>query len=384
MIILLIHSKEFSFETREPAIKSPEEPKLSSFKGENVLVVFTSVEAGDDEKVLERAVKEVNDVKEKVKAESVVIYPYAHLSDNLAKPSDAVRILDQFTQRLSDLGIEVVRAPFGWYKSFTISCYGHPLSELSRRIRNEKEYEKSDELKVCEKFGFPDSVFAVVMRRSALDWLKRLIPHKVELEGEGEVKDGVIRIIYSQPKGRRLPCINEDPMITVRTKSLPDGLPREVKDSKNTIEIIEKKGDAYDVHINPLIYYYLLEASKSSPPTLPLWLSPVQVRLIPVKEESVQMAIEIAELLRSKGYRADVDDLGEGLGKKIARAGMEWVPFVIIIGEREFRTGVLTIKIREKNEQRQVTLNELLEVLKGSESSTSTLLPLRVSERLNQ
>ena len=381
MIILLIHSKEFSFETKEPAIKNPEEPKVPSFAGQNVLTVFTTVEVGDDEGVVERAVRDIAEVKEKVKASTVVVYPYAHLSDNLAKPSEAVKVLDQMAQKLKDLGIEVVRAPFGWYKAFTVSCYGHPLSELSRRIRNEKEYQKSDELQVCEKFGFPDSLFATVMRRAALDYLRKVVPHRVELEGEGEVKEGVIRIIYTNPKGRRLPCINEDPTIVVRTKVLPEGLPKSVKDSKNEVEIIEDKGGFYDIHVNALIYYYLLEASKLNPPLLPLWLSPVQVRVIPVKDEFVQKAIEIAETLRAKGYRADVDDMKEGLGKKIARAGTEWVPFTVIIGEREAQTGVLTVKVRERNEQRQMSLEELLELLKGNETSVP-LIPLRISERL--
>ena len=381
MIILLIHSKEFSFETKEPAIKNPEEPKVPSFTGQNVLAVFTTVEVGDDERVVERAVRDIAEVKEKVKASTVVVYPYAHLSDNLAKPSEAVKVLDQMVQKLKDLGIEVVRAPFGWYKAFTVSCYGHPLSELSRRIRNEKEYQKSDELQVCEKFGFPDSLFATVMRRATLDYLRKVVPHRVELEGEGEVKEGVIRIIYTNPKGRRLPCINEDPTIVVRTKVLPEGLPKSVKDSKNEVEIIEDKGGFYDIHVNALIYYYLLEASKLNPPLLPLWLSPVQVRVIPVKDEFVQKAIEIAETLRAKGYRADVDDMKEGLGKKIARAGTEWVPFTVIIGEREAQTGVLTVKVRERNEQRQMSLEELLGLLKGNETSVP-LIPLRISERL--
>ena len=380
MIILLIHSKEFSFETKEPAIKNPEEPKVPSFTGQNVLAVFTTVEVGDNDRVVERAVRDIAEVKEKVKASTVVVYPYAHLSDNLAKPSDAVKVLDQMAQKLKDLGIEVVRAPFGWYKAFTVSCYGHPLSELSRRIRNEKEYQKSDELQVCEKFGFPDSLFATVMRRAAIDYLRKVIPHKVELEGEGEVKEGVIRIIYTNPKGRRLPCINEDPTITVRTKVLPEGLPKSVKDSKNEVEIVEDKGGFYDIRVNTLIYYYLLEASKLNPPLLPLWLSPVQVRVIPLKDDFVQKAIEVAEALRAKGYRADVDDMKEGLGKKIARAGTEWVPFTVIIGEREAQTGVITVKVRERNEQRQMGLEELLNLLKGNETSTP-LIPLRISER---
>ena len=64
-----------------------------------------------------------------------MIYPYAHLSSDLASPSSAVNILKEIVRVLADsTSLEVRRAPFGYYKKFTVTCKGHPLSELSRHL----------------------------------------------------------------------------------------------------------------------------------------------------------------------------------------------------------------------------------------------------------
>jgi threonyl-tRNA synthetase len=63
-----------------------------------------------------------------------MVYPYAHLSTNLASREPAISILKALEEKLAQKGYEVSRSPFGWYKSFTITAKGHPLSELSRTI----------------------------------------------------------------------------------------------------------------------------------------------------------------------------------------------------------------------------------------------------------
>jgi threonyl-tRNA synthetase len=68
-----------------------------------------------------------------------MIYPYSHLSSNLARPQTAISILKNVTDILIAAGtLEVRRAPFGCYKKFTITCKGHPLSELSREFSPKK------------------------------------------------------------------------------------------------------------------------------------------------------------------------------------------------------------------------------------------------------
>ena len=106
------------------------------FSIDDVLVCFTSVEKEDaakGEALIQSAARDVAEVAGMVKAARLLIYPYAHLSSSLATPSDALKTLTSFEEAVSGK-IETKRAPFGWYKSFTISCKGHPLSELSRTV----------------------------------------------------------------------------------------------------------------------------------------------------------------------------------------------------------------------------------------------------------
>lgn len=105
---------------------------------EEVLVVFIAVEREDEKDVkymVEKASEEAISVFHKVGAERIVLYPYAHLSSELASPERSIEILRGMEEDLLSRGVEVKRAPFGWYKSFTLRCKGHPLSELSRKIK---------------------------------------------------------------------------------------------------------------------------------------------------------------------------------------------------------------------------------------------------------
>jgi threonyl-tRNA synthetase len=104
---------------------------------EEALCAFIAVEKFDEDDpdaVIAEGAKQVADVAGQVKASRIMIYPYAHLSPNLSSPATAIKILTGMAETLSG-NYEVMRAPFGWYKSFTISCKGHPLSELSRSIK---------------------------------------------------------------------------------------------------------------------------------------------------------------------------------------------------------------------------------------------------------
>jgi threonyl-tRNA synthetase len=104
---------------------------------EEALCAFIAVEKFDEDDpdaVIAEGAKQVADVAGQVKASRIMIYPYAHLSPNLSTPATAIKILTGMAETLSG-NYEVMRAPFGWYKSFTISCKGHPLSELSRSIK---------------------------------------------------------------------------------------------------------------------------------------------------------------------------------------------------------------------------------------------------------
>lgn len=145
MRLLLIHAGEFWYKPTEKAIKDAEEllGLMPENKEENALVIFTSVEENDPHCINELGEKVLEDISEvavRIKPSTIVIYPYAHLSSKLAPPKDALKVLTSLEERMRAhfINLKVVRAPFGWYKSFRIYCLGHPLSELSKAYDTEE------------------------------------------------------------------------------------------------------------------------------------------------------------------------------------------------------------------------------------------------------
>lgn len=139
MKLLLIHADYMEYEVKKKT-KLAEDYSGKGERIDEVLVVFTAVEKEDNEEVVEKAVNEVVDVARKVNVDKILIYPYAHLSSNLADADKGISLLNLFEEKLNELNeFEVHRSPFGWYKAFKISCKGHPLSELSREIKGIEE-----------------------------------------------------------------------------------------------------------------------------------------------------------------------------------------------------------------------------------------------------
>lgn len=151
MRILLIHSDylNYNVKNKTPVAEEIEDAKKQGAFDES-LVVFTAVEKDDENNpqgIVKNLVKEVIKTNDQVKAENIVLYPYAHLSSSLSSPKVAVQVLKDAEEALNAEGLNVKRVPFGWYKAFEISCKGHPLSELSRTITAEEEDEEEVEKK---------------------------------------------------------------------------------------------------------------------------------------------------------------------------------------------------------------------------------------------
>lgn len=151
MRILLIHSDylNYNVKNKTPVAEEIEDAKKQGAFDES-LVVFTAVEKDDENNpqgIVKNLVKEVIKTNDQVKAENIVLYPYAHLSSSLSSPKIAVQVLKDAEEALIGEGLNVKRVPFGWYKAFEISCKGHPLSELSRTITTEEEDEEEVEKK---------------------------------------------------------------------------------------------------------------------------------------------------------------------------------------------------------------------------------------------
>jgi threonyl-tRNA synthetase len=134
-----------------------------------------------------------------------------------------------------------------------------------------------------------------------------------------------------------------------------------------------------------------MQIEKGILPMLPVWLSPTQVRIIPVSENYLDKAIEVAETIRSKNIRVDVDDRDETLAKKIRDAGREWIPYVAVIGEEEVQGGFLTVTIRAESTLKQqkrvkMSVEELVERIKKEcegKPFKPLPLPMLLSKRPN-
>jgi len=156
MRILQLHSNFIEYKPVQKEIATAEEAKKKEVRLEEIVVLFTAVEEGDDATVAKKAIDEVQAFLEKLKVNRILIYPYAHLSSNLAKPNEALKVVKAVEAYAKEKGIETHRAPFGWNKQFTVSVKGHPLAEQSRvilpaEIKEEKEEKVSEAVKAEEK-----------------------------------------------------------------------------------------------------------------------------------------------------------------------------------------------------------------------------------------
>jgi threonyl-tRNA synthetase len=110
------------------------------------------------------------------------------------------------------------------------------------------------------------------------------------------------------------------------------------------------------------VMYALLEKAymKGKTATLPLWLSPVQIRICPVNDSFIKDSEGIADELEKEGIRVDVDDRTESINKKIRDAEMEWVPLIVVLGEKEKQSGRLAVRFRESGKVESIEKKELI------------------------
>ncbi|MDI6643932.1 MAG: threonine--tRNA ligase [Methanobacteriaceae archaeon] len=607
MRILLIHSDYLKYKTKNKtkiAEKIKDDRKQGLFK--NSLVVFTAVEKEDEEnqkQLVENAAAEIMDIYGKVNPDNVVIYPYAHLSSSLSSPDAAKNILKDMESELKKRDITVERVPFGWYKSFEVSCKGHPLSELSRTITVEKKVKEKtseiedsefyildhDELHDPEKFQYESEdlkklVFyelgkmestgdepphVKLMREKKLadyessadvghlrwypkgrlirdllaDYVYNLVTEHgampVETPIMYDLADEAIRV-HAEKFGERQYRMNNKKELMLRYaccfgafrvlsdsfltwKNLPIGIYelstysfrmekkgevvglkrlrgftmpdlhtvcRDIEQSLEefdkqvsmcqqtgkdfqinyevifratqdffeehrewifseankigkpvlmeilpkrkhywickmdfaaidylgrpienpTVQIDVESGERFgityidelDNEINPIIIHCsptgsiervicsLLEKTavelNQKPPMLPTWLSPTQVRFLPIAERHIEYAMELAQDLKENDIRVDVDDRTDTVGKKIRNAGKEWVPYVVVIGDKELESKDLVVNVRSTNEKVSMSIDDLKEKI-GLETVKMPYrdlpMPLKLSKRIN-
>lgn len=95
----------------------------------------------------------------------------------------------------------------------------------------------------------------------------------------------------------------------------------------------------------------------------PLWLSPVQVKVIPVRDSHNEYSKKVFESLKENGIRAEVDLEDENLGKKVREAKNEKIPYWIVVGDKEVESKRFTLESREGNKLESISLEKLIEFL---------------------
>ncbi|MEM4699565.1 MAG: threonine--tRNA ligase [Candidatus Nezhaarchaeales archaeon] len=606
MRLLLIHADSFSYRVTSEAIPSPEpippEGREASF-GE-CLVAFAAVELADEAdppRAGEAAAREAEGLARRLNVDTVVVYPYAHLSSSLASFDKALEALVAMEGALRRRGLRVHRAPFGWYKAFSLSCKGHPLSELSRAVSAEgaegagaaagpegprsrlvvltpsgEEVELTREsaellkgypalyrlalnelgvkegrrpppahIKLMSKLGLVDyepssdvghlrfypkgALIKDLLEALANDLaLKKLGAVKVETPlmyrlsqraiaeqaSKFRERDYRLRVggeeftlrfagdfglfsmmksaqlsyrhlplrVYELSKSFRLEqrgeCVG---LRRLRAFTMPDvhcfcrdleqGMEEyarlfkvytELADSmevsyavafraveefyrehrgwfvelvkyarqpaliellperkhywvvKHEYQFVDSQGgnaqlctvqldvedsERYGIYyvdeggerrgcvivhssmgsIERWMYAILEEAARrmreGGVPMLPPWLSPTQVRLIPVSKEYVGHALKVAEAIEGAGFRVDLDDRDETVSKKVRDAEAEWVPYVVVVGRKEVEGGALTVRVRRAREVRVMSVEELVSTL-SKEVGERPRLPL--------
>jgi threonyl-tRNA synthetase len=101
------------------------------------------------------------------------------------------------------------------------------------------------------------------------------------------------------------------------------------------------------------------EQKNGKPPMLPLWLSPTQVRMIPMSDKHLEHTEKLINALEAKQIRVDIDDRTLTLQKRVREAEMEWVPYIIVIGQKEVKSSVLPVRDRKAGKIRKLKLEEL-------------------------
>ncbi len=121
--------------------------------------------------------------------------------------------------------------------------------------------------------------------------------------------------------------------------------------------------------VERILYGVLEQAYKDSKngkiPHLPLWMTPVQVRFVPVDDNYIEFCLELGKVLDEAGIRYEVDDRSQTVAKKVRSAEKLWIPYIAVIGEKEKKSGKLAIRRRELKDHVEMTIDDLSKEIHG-------------------
>ena len=127
-----------------------------------------------------------------------------------------------------------------------------------------------------------------------------------------------------------------------------------------------EKALPYIIHRTSLGCYertlaYLIEEYAGA---LPTWMAPEQVRFLPVTDRAADYCANAADALRKQGFRAEVDERNEKIGKKIREATLEKIPYMLVVGDRDMEAGTVSVRTRRGEDLGAMPLDEFAAVLR--------------------
>ena len=199
MKTLFLHVDYIKFKPLKKALKNIESLSDKEKKGSTIkdaLAILIAVEKSDVDvdKIVKKLVENIKEIAESVKVKNIVLYPYAHLSSDLASPNKAIEILKKAEEMLKkEKGFSIFKAPFGYYKEFEVKVKGHPLAELSREIKVDgKGKEKTSEKDFDYKNALRSIGKSVLDRKKLKPYDHRIIGQEMDLFSFNEVSPGSV------------------------------------------------------------------------------------------------------------------------------------------------------------------------------------------------
>jgi threonyl-tRNA synthetase len=105
----------------------------------------------------------------------------------------------------------------------------------------------------------------------------------------------------------------------------------------------------------------------------PVWLAPIQVKVLPISDKYSDYAKDVVKKLKEQGIRCEIDKRDEKIGYKIREAQCEKVPYMLVLGQKEIDSNMLSVRSREEGDMGNLTFDEFLHMVKQAPSAFAEL-----------
>ncbi len=127
-----------------------------------------------------------------------------------------------------------------------------------------------------------------------------------------------------------------------------------------------------------------IDEKKGKKPSIPVWLSPTQARIIPVAKTHQDYAVRVSHDLEKMSIRVDIDDRDETVPKKVRAAEVAWIPYIVVVGEKEVGKNMISVRTRSSESQKMMSIEELANDIKSEMKGYpyyASTLPVMLSTR---